>query len=107
MPRKRDRSFLIMAGIAGTGGVLAICCSIGIPIWMHLHGQPYTPAFSLFAAWGIFAIIGGCACLHTYNLTDPLPPRPPGGGMPLTVLKPVPPAVAASRPMDDAERIAA
>ena len=86
-PRQRDRSFLYMAAIAGFGGVLAIAVSIGLPVWMAVHGHPYTPAFSLFTCWGLFALGGAYGCLHTYRLTD-TPPRPrPPGGMPVTVLR--------------------
>lgn len=85
-PRKRDRSFLYMAAIAASGGVLSIVLSIGFPIWMHVHGQPYSPAFSLFSCWGLFALGGAYGCLHTYLLTDTPPPRTPPGGLPITVL---------------------
>jgi hypothetical protein len=76
-----------MAAIAGFGGVLSIVMSICLPIWMSLHGHPYSPAFSLFTCWGIFALGGAYGCLHTYRLTD-TPPRPhPPGGLPVTVLR--------------------
>jgi hypothetical protein len=85
-PRKRDRSFLTMAALAGTGGILSMVTAIGLPIWRSRHGLPYTPEFSLFAAWGFAALAGAYACLKTYFLTDPVPPRPPRSGLPLTVL---------------------
>jgi hypothetical protein len=79
-PRKKDPAFLQMAAIAGIGGVLAIVCAIGFPIWVAQHGRPYMPGFSLFAAWGIAALAGAAACLNTYFLSDtPLPPPPRGG----------------------------
>jgi hypothetical protein len=84
-PRKRDRSFLTMAALAGTGGVLSIAVAVGLPIWRSRHGLAYTPEFSLFAAWGFAALAGAYACLKTYFLTDPVPPRP-HGGVPVTVL---------------------
>jgi hypothetical protein len=83
---KRDRSFLTIAAIAATGGFAAIGGSIGFPIWAHLHGQPYNPAFSLFAAWGVAALAGAYACLNTYFLSDRIPPQPPRGGMPLALV---------------------
>ena len=79
-PRKKDPAFLQMAAIAGIGGVLAIVCAIGFPIWVAQHGRPYMPGFSLFAAWGIAALAGAAACLNTYFLSDtPRPPKPGGG----------------------------
>ena len=88
---------LYMAVLAATGGVLAIALAIGLPIWMTAHGQPSTPAFHLFACWGIFALGGAYGCLNTYFLTDPPPRRPPDGGMPITRLHPASP-IAAARP---------
>jgi hypothetical protein len=85
--RKRDTSFLVMAAIAATGGVLAIGFSIGFPIWAVLHGRPYTPAFSLFAAWGVAALAGAFACLRTYQVTDGRPRNPPPGGLRLALVK--------------------
>jgi hypothetical protein len=79
-PRKKDRSFLTMAAVAATGGIMAIVFAIGFPIWAVHEGRPYTPAFSLFAAWGLAALAGAWACLNTYFLSDkPLPPPPRGG----------------------------
>jgi hypothetical protein len=87
--------------------VLAIVLSIGIPIWVSLHGQPYNPAFSLFAAWGV-AALGGCfGSLHTYYLNDPSPPKPPRGGIPVLVLAPPVAARASSEPTLERERRAA
>jgi hypothetical protein len=104
-PRKRDRSFLVMAALAGTGGLLAVGMAIGLPIWRSRHGLPYTPEFSLFAAWGFAALAGAYACLKTYFITDP-PRRPPHGGLPLTVLHGTS-AVAAERGAPATERRAA
>ena len=78
--RERDPAFLAMAAVAAAGGVLAIAFAIGLPIWASLHGRPYTPVFSLFAAWGVAALAGAYACFATYRLTDVPPRRPPGGG---------------------------
>ena len=85
--RKRDSSFLVMAAIAGAGGVLAIGFSIGFPLWALLHGRPYAPAFSLFAAWGVAALAGAVACLRTYRVSDGEPRRPPPGGLRLELVK--------------------
>ena len=94
---KRDSSFLIIAVIAGSGGVLAIALSIGIPIWIALHGKPYNPAFSLFAGWGV-AALGGCyGSLHTYFLSDTTQPRPPRGGIAVVDFTPIPTPVPAER----------
>ena len=82
----RDPAFLRMAIIAGTGGVLAIVFSIGFPIWMFLHGRPYTPAFSLFAAWGLAALGGAYACTKTYMISGIDPDRPPRGGIALKIV---------------------
>jgi hypothetical protein len=96
-PRRRDPSFLYMAVLAATGGVLAIALAIGLPIWMTSQGKPSTPAFHLFACWGIFALGGAYGCLHTYFLTDAPPRRPPPGGLPITRLHTTP-AIAAAPP---------
>jgi hypothetical protein len=85
-PRKRDPAFLHMAAVAATGGVLAIAFAIGFPIWTWQHGRPYTPAFSLFAAWGVAALAGAYACVRTYLLSD-APDRPRGGGVRLALVK--------------------
>lgn len=79
-PRTRDASFLHMAAIAAVGGTLAIAFSIGFPIWAWQQGRPYTPAFSLFAAWGLAALGGAYACWRTYLISDDTP-RPPRGGI--------------------------
>jgi hypothetical protein len=84
---KRDPAFLRMAVIAGVGGVMAIGFSIGFPIWGKLRGEEYTPAFSLFAAWGIAALAGAYACYKTYLITDGSPRRPPPGGVRLALVR--------------------
>jgi hypothetical protein len=94
-PRPRDSSFLYMAVLAASGGVLAIVLAIGLPIWLAAQGKPSTPAFSLFACWGIFALFGAYGCLHTYFLTDAPPRRPPTGGMHVTNLHAASPNAAA------------
>jgi hypothetical protein len=103
-PRRRDVSFLQMAAVAGIGGILAITLAIGIPIWAWHQGRPYTPAFSLFAAWGIAALGGAYACWRTYMLSD-IPEPPPRGGVRLRIV-----AMTDARPapaVDDVERRAA
>jgi hypothetical protein len=84
-PRQRDTAFLRIAALAAAGGVSAIVFSIGLPIWQHAHGHPYTPVFSLFAGWGVAALLGAYACLRTYFLSD-TPPRGPGGGVALALV---------------------
>jgi hypothetical protein len=96
-----------MAAIAGTGGVMAIAVAIGVPIWMSLHGRPYVPTFSLFACWGFAALGGAYACLHTYFLTDTLPPRPPGSGLPISVLRSTAALGVVKPPADATDRRAA
>jgi len=101
-PRKRDPAFLFMAAVAASGGCIAIVASIGLPIWASQHGRPYTPAFALFSAWGLAALAGAYASLHTYLLTDE-PPRPPRGGVRLEFRKraeAVPPAASAQIPSE-------
>lgn len=83
---KRDSSFLFIAGIAALGGTLAIVLSIGMPIWSRLHGSDVSPAFSLFAGWGVAALGGAYASLRTYFVSDPRPPAPRGGAR-LTVVQ--------------------
>jgi hypothetical protein len=83
----RDPAFLRMAIIAAVGGSMAIVFSIGFPIWAKLRGEEYTPAFSLFAAWGIFALVGAYACYKTYLITDGSPRQPPPGGVRLALVR--------------------
>jgi hypothetical protein len=80
--RPRDRSFLRLAWLAGTGGALTMAFAIGIPVSAALHHEPYTPAFFFFAVWGLAALCGCAACIHTYR-TSGSPPgdRPPPGGI--------------------------
>lgn len=85
-PRRRDPAFLRIAAIAGAGGLTAVAFSIGMPIWAHANGRPYTPAFSLFAAWGFAALCGAFACVRTYLLSDRPPPPPPRGGVRLQAI---------------------
>jgi hypothetical protein len=97
---------LRIAILAAAGGVSAIGFSIGLPIWQHLHGQPYTPVFSLFAGWGIAALLGAYACLRTYFLSDS-PPRGPGGGVALALVQSVrEPRLAQSRRDEPSNRAA-
>jgi hypothetical protein len=84
-PRRRDPTFLYMAILAGSGGLLAIVASIGMPLWMDAHGHHVSPAIMLLACWGIFALLGAVACVQTYLLSDPTD-RPPRGGVHLTVI---------------------
>jgi hypothetical protein len=80
--RPRDRYFLRLAWLAGTGGFFTIAFSIGIPIESMLHHRPYTPSFFFFGVWGIAALCGCAACISTY-FTSGSPPgdRPPPGGL--------------------------
>jgi hypothetical protein len=80
--RPRDRSFLRLAWLAGAGGALTIAFSIGIPVSAALHHDAYTPAFFFFSVWGLAALCGCAACIHTYR-TSGSPPgdRPPPGGI--------------------------
>lgn len=85
-PRRRDPSFLFMAAIAATGGLLAIALSVGVPLWMRMHHDNVSPAYMLFSCWGIFALMGAYACVQTYLLSDPSD-KPPRGGVHLTVIE--------------------
>jgi hypothetical protein len=100
-PRKRDPAFLRMAAIAALGGVVSIGFSIAAPLVAAHQGRAYTPMFSLFAAWGVAALLGSYACLKTYLLTDMPPPKPPGGGVRLELHRglaapPAPPVTTAN-----------
>ena len=95
-PRKPDPAFLYMAIVAASGGALAIVFAIGVPIWAHLAGRPATPAFALFAAWGVAAFAGAYACFATYRISDD-PRTPPRGGRRLSLVE----AGAASTERDD------
>jgi hypothetical protein len=78
----RDPVFLQMAALAGAGGIGAIGCAIGLPLYSALRGHPVSPAFALFAAWGFAALAGAYACLRTYAISgDVGPRRPPRGGL--------------------------
>jgi hypothetical protein len=96
-----------MAVLAAVGGVLAIALAIGLPIWMAMHGKPSMPAFSMFACWGIFALLGAYGCLHTYFLSDTPPRRPPPGGLPVTRLHEAPPNAIASSTIPANDELAA
>jgi hypothetical protein len=79
-PKERDPSFLFTAGLAATGGLLAIAFSVGFPLWARMHGERVWPACSLFAGWGVAALAGAYASLRTYfDSGDPA--RPPRGGV--------------------------
>ncbi len=97
-PRKKDPAFLMMAAIAGFGGLLNVVFAIGLAVWAGMHGKHYTPFFSIFAIWGFCALAGAYACLQTYRLSDETSPPPPRGGRRFDVItggaRPVPaPAV--------------
>lgn len=77
----RDRSFLDIAIIAGIGGVLSLAFSIGMPLAAWLHGRPATPAFFFFGLWGVAALCGCAASIHTYFVSGVPPDRPPRGGL--------------------------
>jgi hypothetical protein len=107
-PRKKDPAFLLMAAIAGIGGLLNVIFAIGLAIWTAMHGRHYTPFFSIFAIWGFCALAGAYACIQTYRLSDATPPRPPRGGRRLEVITggALPVAPPAPVPVDVAERAA-
>jgi hypothetical protein len=101
-PAQRDPAFLRMAVVAAAGGVVAIVAAIGLPIWLHGRSHAPTPAFALFAAWGVAALGGAYGCLRTYFLSDRVPPRP-FGGVPLRVIAGgTPDTVASEGPRDRA-----
>jgi len=83
MKRPRDRSFLDIAGFAATGGLLAIGFSIGLPVWQWTHGHAATPAFFFFGIWGVAALCGAAASIHTYLISGDPPDKPPKGGVPV------------------------
>lgn len=70
-----------MAWLAGVGGVLNIGFSVGMPIFRRMHHQSADPGFFFFALWGLVALMGCAACIHTYLGSAP-PDRPPRGGLP-------------------------
>jgi hypothetical protein len=85
-PRKKDPAFLVMAAIAGFGGLLNVCFAIALGVRTAMHGHHYTPFFSIFAIWGLCALAGAYACIATYRLSDATPPPPPRGGRRLEVI---------------------
>lgn len=104
--RPRDRSFLQIAAFAAAGGLLALGCSIGFPVYYALHHQPVTPEFFFFGVWGFIALCGAAGCIHTYLISGDPPQKPPKGGMPVRELRVIEGGKA--REMgDDAERRAA
>ncbi len=107
-PRKKDPAFLLMAAIAGVGGLLNVTFAIGLGIWTAMHGHRYTPFFSIFAIWGFCALAGAYACIQTYRLSDATPPPPPRGGRRLEVIAggAVPVAPPAPITIDASERAA-
>ena len=98
-PRKKDRAFLVMAVIAGIGGLLNVAFAIGLAVWTAVHKHAYAPIFSIFAIWGLCALAGAYACIQTYRLSDATSPPPPRGGRRLEVITggalPVPPPAPA------------
>jgi len=85
-PRKKDRAFLVMAAIAGVGGLLNVGFAIGLAVWTAVHRHAYEPFFSIFAIWGMCALAGAYACIQTYRISDATPPPPPRGGRRLEVI---------------------
>jgi hypothetical protein len=78
----RDRFFLRVAWVAGTAGVLIIAFAAWIPIAAALNHAPFTPEFFFFGVWGLAALCGCAACVHTYYVSGSPPgDRPPPGGL--------------------------
>ena len=80
-PKPRDKSFLTIAAFAGTGGLLAIGFSIGLPVHEAIMGGHPTPAFFFFGIWGLAALLGCAGCIHTYLISGDPPVKPPKGGV--------------------------
>ncbi len=81
--RPRERSFLHIAAFAGAGGILSLGCSIAIPLYNAMHHRPVTPEFFFFGIWGLLALGGAAACIHTYFISGDPPDTPPKGGVPV------------------------
>jgi hypothetical protein len=86
MPRKRDRNFLLLAAFAGTGGLLSIGTSIGLPLYAWAHGSHPPPTYFLFSLWGMAALAGAAANIYVYFQSGPPPAKPPHGGLPAVQL---------------------
>ena len=106
-PRPRDRSFLDIAAFAATGGALAIGFSVGMPVWQWAHGHPSTPAFFFFGIWGVAALCGAAASIHTYFISGDPPDKPPRGGVPVRRLTAIEGGRPPSAPAEDRSRRAA
>ncbi len=105
--RPRDRSFLHIAAFAAAGGLLALGCSIGIPLNAALHHRPVTPEFFFFGVWGFIALCGAAGCIHTYLISGDPPEKPPKGGVPVREFVLIEGGKAGSDSSDDAGRKAA
>jgi hypothetical protein len=104
--RPRDRSFLHIAAVAASGGLLAVGCAIFLPLYGWLHHRPITPEFFFFGVWGFGALCGAAGCIHTYLISVDPPEKPPKGGVPVRELRVIEGGKARSE-SDDANRRAA
>jgi hypothetical protein len=105
--RRRDPSFLHIAACAATGGLLALGCSIGIPVYNALHHRAVTPEFFFFGVWGFIALAGAAGCIHTYLISGDPPEKPPKGGVPVRELRLIEGGKARAEKSDDSTRRAA
>lgn len=107
MKRKRDQSFLHIAAFAGTGGLLAVGFSIGMPVSAWMHGKEATPAFFFFGIWGFLALMGSAASIHTYFQSGDPPDKPPKGGIKVREFGVIEGGKAAAEPVRSDDRKAA
>ena len=105
--RPRDRSFLHIAALAAAGGLLALGCAIGFPVYAVLHHRPVTPEFFFFGVWGFIALCGAAGCIHTYLISGDPPEKPPKGGVPVRELRVIEGGKPRSERKDDTTRRAA
>ena len=80
--RPRDPYFLRVAWVAGAAGAMIVGFAAWIPIAARLHHDAVTPAFFFLGVWGLAALCGCAACIHTYFASGSPPgDRPPPGGL--------------------------